>query len=89
MLADPQRMDALPSSRVPTTLIVGTGGRSLGRRLFGEMPNDGIVSRDEAVMQGVDVIMLPLFHTFIMNSKGVRDCCCNLVLSTLTNLTAG
>ncbi len=73
LLGDPQRMDALPPLSVPTTEIAGTAGFNGRWSPFGDEANDGIVSVDEAELDGAALIQLPLRHSFIMNSKQVAD----------------
>jgi pimeloyl-ACP methyl ester carboxylesterase len=73
MLGDPQRMNALPPLRVPTTEIAGTAGLKGRWTPFGDEANDGIVSVREAELDGATLIQLPLLHSFIMNSKRVAE----------------
>lgn len=72
LLADPERMAAVPAPEVPYTVVVGTSG-GLGRwSAFGEEPNDWIVSLSEArLTQSDDLVELPVGHTFLMNYREV------------------
>jgi hypothetical protein len=60
----------LPTLTVPTTVIAGSGGPRISWLPYGDEPNDGVLSVQEAHLgSGVDVIDVPSIHTFIMNSR--------------------
>jgi hypothetical protein len=73
LLADSRRMGALPPPRVPTTLVAGTRGWHGRWSPFAAEPNDGVVAVDEVAMNGVDMVRLPEWHTFLMNSRQVSE----------------
>lgn len=81
LLADRDRMAALPLPPCPVTVVVGTGGRRGPRAFFGDEANDGIVGvRATRLDAGdgtedlpeVERVELPLRHTFMMNAAPVR-----------------
>ena len=73
MLADAGRLERLPASDIPTTVIAGTAGPRHPKGPFGHEPNDGVVSLSEARLAGASLETLPLLHTFLMNSARVAD----------------
>lgn len=74
MLGSAERMAAIPSPRIPCTVVAGTRGFPAGVSPFGEEPNDGIVAIGE-VMPGAeaDMVRLERGHTFLMNAAEVRE----------------
>lgn len=73
LLADPRRMDVLPRPSVPMTVVAGTRGWRGRWGPFGAEENDGLVAVSEAMMDGVPLVRLPAWHTFLMNSRQVFD----------------
>lgn len=69
MLGDPIRMESLPLSIVPTTIVAGTAGWYGRWSPFGDEANDSVVSVSEATLAGAELIQLPVQHTFMMNSR--------------------
>ena len=74
MLGNAERMAAIPSPRVPCTVVVGTRGLPGGVSPFGEEPNDGIVAVSEVMAAGeAETVRLARGHTFLMNAEEVRE----------------
>jgi len=74
LLADPERVAAIPPPPVPYTLIAGVSGGQGRWSLFGHEPNDWIVSLSEARLTEQDeIITLPVGHTFLMNYREVAE----------------
>lgn len=74
MLGNAERMAAIPSPRVPCTVVVGTRGFPEGVSPFGQEPNDGIVAVTEVIPgEGAETVRLPRGHTFLMNAEEVRE----------------
>jgi hypothetical protein len=73
LLADPGRMGALPRPGIPTTIIAGTRGWRGRWSPFASEDNDGVVAVGEAAMDGVNLVRLPEWHTFLMNNRQVLD----------------
>jgi hypothetical protein len=72
----------LPPLSIPYTIVAGTRS-GLGRRAFGDEPNDGVVAVSETIVSASDSpVTVPTRHTFMMNDRRVR----NLILSILGNL---
>ncbi len=72
LLADPDRMANVPVPEVPYTVVVGTSGGRGRWSVFGEEPNDWIVSLSEArLTQSDELVALPVGHTFLMNYREV------------------
>jgi hypothetical protein len=64
----------LPVPHVPYTIVAGTAGPRGRWSPFGEEPNDGVVAVSETRIYDDDpLILLPVTHTFMMNSARVRD----------------
>jgi hypothetical protein len=83
MLADPDRMAAIPRPTVPCTLVLGTGGSQGTWTPFSGEPNDGLVAEAEALLHcGEEVVMTPALHSFVMNHAEVR----RLVRDTIRSL---
>ena len=76
LLADPSRIDAVPCPEVPMTLVVGTGGWRGRWSPFGSEENDGMVAVSEVVRDGAPLVRLPVWHTFMMNSRDVLELIC-------------
>jgi hypothetical protein len=73
LLASPERISAIPSPAVPSTIIAGTGGPRGRWSLFGEDANDGIVALEEATNRSAgELIPLPVLHPWMMNDRRVR-----------------
>jgi len=74
MLGSTERMAAIPSPRVPCTVVVGTRGFPASVSPFGPEPNDGIVAVAEVVSSSeAETVQLPRGHTFLMNAREVRE----------------
>lgn len=74
LLADVSFMLRLPMPPVPTRIYVGVGGPRSAWLPFGTEANDGILSVSEATGRfKAMAVEVPSMHTFIMNSKRVRD----------------
>jgi hypothetical protein len=74
LLANPDRVTAVPPPEVPYTLVVGTSGGRGRWSPFGQESNDWIVSVSEARLSGEDdIVTLPVGHTFMMNYREVAD----------------
>lgn len=73
MLADPERMAAIPLPGVPTTVVLGTGGSQATWTPFSGEPNDGLVAEAEALLHcGEEVVTTPALHSFVMKHAEVR-----------------
>jgi hypothetical protein len=74
LLADAERVRDIPIPDVPTTLVAGTSGTRGGRSIFGEEPNDWIVSLSEVrLSERDDLVTIDAGHTFLMNYRAVAD----------------
>jgi hypothetical protein len=74
LLASPGRMEAIPPCTIPTTLIIGTRGLYGRWTPFGNEPNDGLVAKSEAQLDGIDeCITVKAMHPAIMNHPRVRE----------------
>ncbi len=72
MLASPERMAAIQAPAVSCTIIAGTGGPCGNWSPFGDEPNDGLISVDEARMGGdEEFIELPILHPFMPYDRRV------------------
>lgn len=71
LLARADFMEALPVPDIPLRIYAGTKGPRGRWTLFGDEPNDGIVSVKEVQLGSVPVQLLPTLHTVIMNSRQV------------------
>ena len=71
ILSSEKFMGSLPPTGVTTKIYAGTGGPRGRYSPFGEEPNDGVLTVKEASLPGVPIQMIPILHTFIMNSKVV------------------
>lgn len=72
-LADSSWFDTLPAVRCPYTVVAGTAGWRGWLSPFKGEPNDGIVAVSETrVIESDSPILLPLLHTFMMNSRSVH-----------------
>ena len=69
LLADPRRMDAVPSPNIPTTVIAGTKGWRAQASPFAGEENDGVVAVSEVELGQVPMVQLNEWHTFLMNSR--------------------
>lgn len=74
LLADADRVEAIPFPAVPQLTIAGTGGPRGRWSPFGEAVNDGIVALDEADSGSTGtMISFPVLHPWIMNDRRVRQ----------------
>ncbi len=72
LLADAERVEAIPLPRVPYTIIAGTSGTRRLRSVFPDEPNDWIVGLSEVRLREDDhIITVSLGHTFMMNYRKV------------------
>ena len=72
LLADHDRMAAIPKPPSSYTIIAGVGGSRGDWSPFRGTPNDWIVGLDEVtVANGEDLITVPSGHTFLMSRKEV------------------
>ena len=84
LLANADRVAAIPPPAVPYTIIAGTGGAQRRWSVFQDEPNDWIVGLSEVRLRDDDrVITVPLGHTFMMNDRTVADA----VISRMRNDT--
>ncbi len=63
----------LPPLRVPTTVIAGTAGPRGRFSPFGDEVNDGLVAVAETAIENMELIQLPVLHTFMMDSPAVHE----------------
>lgn len=73
LLADPQFMESLPPTGVPTKIYAGTAGPRGRYSPFGEEINDSVLTIQEMMLPNVPMQAVPVLHTFIMNSKVVTQ----------------
>ena len=71
LLANEAFMSSLPVPTVPTRVYAGTAGPRGPLSPFGNEPNDGILAVSETVLAGIPSTLVPVLHTFIMNSRVV------------------
>jgi hypothetical protein len=73
-LADPAFYAALPPPPVAYTIVAGIAGHRGRWSMFGEQPNDWLVSREETRCRPDDVVLeVPARHPFMMNHRMVRQ----------------
>jgi pimeloyl-ACP methyl ester carboxylesterase len=73
-LATPEAFRELPMPNYRYLVIAGTAGWRGRWDPFGGAPNDGFVAVDETRIGPEDAtIVLPVAHTFMMNSRAVQD----------------
>lgn len=72
-LTSPVAFAALPDVRVPFTVIAGTAGPRGRFSPFGDEPNDGLVAVSEACVGNAEPVLVPVFHTLMMDAVGVRE----------------
>ena len=73
-LSSPLFYACLPLPQVPYTIVAGTAGPRGRWSPFGEELNDGIVAVSETRIYDHDpVVLLPVTHTFMMNSARVHE----------------
>lgn len=73
-LSSPLFYAGLPVPQVPYTIVAGTAGPRGRWSPFGEEPNDGVVAVTETRIYDDDqLVLLPVTHTFMMNSARVHD----------------
>jgi Alpha/beta hydrolase family len=84
LLSDDGFMDGLPVPECPVRVYAGTAGYTGRLSPFHDEPNDGVLAVSETVLSPSNAPMLvPVLHTFIMNSAVVaRD-----IASTVASLT--
>jgi hypothetical protein len=69
-LVDETFFDAVPVPAVPTLIVAGDAGpRQPFLPPFRGEPNDGVLSVEETRLPGIAHLVLPAFHTFIMNRR--------------------
>jgi hypothetical protein len=68
-LVDEGFFDELPMPAVPTLILAGDAGPRQAFLPFHGEPNDGILSVEETRLPGIAHLVLPAFHTFIMNRR--------------------
>jgi alpha/beta hydrolase family protein len=74
LLSDEAFMAALPVPPVPVKVYAGTAGYTGRRSPFRGEPNDGILAVSETLLSPTHTPMLvPVLHTFIMNSAVVAS----------------
>ena len=73
LLANQQFMESLPVPNVPAKIYAGTAGPRGRYSPFGDEPNDSILTVKETMLPNVPLQMIPVLHTFIMNSKVVTQ----------------
>lgn len=74
LLADAERVEAIPLPTVPYTIIAGTSGSRRAYSSFPDEPNDWIVGLREVRLREDDhLITVPLGHTFMMNYREVAE----------------
>lgn len=74
LLASPERMDAIPRTAVPITVIAGTGGPRWRWLPIGMEANDGLVTVDEARLgEAEEFIELPVLHPFMPYDRRVAE----------------
>jgi pimeloyl-ACP methyl ester carboxylesterase len=85
LLASEARMAALPVPACPVRVYAGTAGFRGCLSPFGYEPNDGVLAVSETTLSPSHAPMLvPVLHTFIMNSQAVaRD-----ITATVASLSA-
>jgi hypothetical protein len=71
-LLAPGAFAALPEVSVPFTAIAGTAGPRGRWGLFGDEPNDGLVAVSEARVGAAELVLVPAFHTVLMDAVAVR-----------------
>jgi pimeloyl-ACP methyl ester carboxylesterase len=72
-LANPEWFKQLPLVSSPYTIVAGTAGWRGRLSPFRDEPNDGLVAVSETVLnEGDKPILLPVIHTFMMNSTSVH-----------------
>jgi hypothetical protein len=81
LLADPQFMESIPASSVPTKIYAGTAGPRGRYSPFGDELNDSVLTVKEMMIPNVPLQTVPVLHTFIMNSKIVTQDIVNIVRS--------
>jgi len=84
LLSDDDFMAGLPVPECPVRVYAGTAGYTGRLSPFRYEPNDGILAVSETVLSPSNApVLVPVLHTFIMNSKVVaRD-----IASTVASLT--
>ncbi|HXA17528.1 MAG TPA: alpha/beta hydrolase [Thermoanaerobaculia bacterium] len=84
LLSDDDFMAALPVPECPVRVYAGTAGYTGRLSPFHDEPNDGVLAVSETVLSPSNApVLVPVLHTFIMNSKVVaRD-----IASTVASLT--
>jgi pimeloyl-ACP methyl ester carboxylesterase len=74
MLGSAARMSAVGESLVPVTAIAGTRGLPRAIGLFGDEPNDCVVSLSEASADWlIDQVQVPVIHTVLPGSGRVAE----------------
>src|SRR6266498_3263419 len=73
LLADQGFMESIPPTGVPTKIYAGTAGPRGRYSPFGNEPNDSVLTVKEMMLPNIPMQMVPILHTFIMNSKVVTQ----------------
>jgi hypothetical protein len=73
LLVDERFMNSLPATGAPIKIYAGVGGPRGRYSPFGNEPNDGVLTLQEASLPGVPLQTIPIMHPFIMNSKVVTQ----------------
>jgi hypothetical protein len=73
ILGNDEFMESLPAASVPAKVYAGTAGPRGRFSPFGDEPNDGVLTLNEATLPGVPVQNIHILHPFIMNSKIVTQ----------------
>lgn len=73
LLVDEHFMNSLPATGVPIKIYAGVGGPRGRYSPFGNEPNDGVLTLQEASLPGIPLQTIPILHPFIMNSKVVTQ----------------
>lgn len=89
-LADETFYRQLPRPPIPTTIIAGTAGPKGRLLFFRHEVNDGVLAVAETVLgEGIEVILVPAWHPFIMNSKRVAGIISELLGNAATTPECG
>lgn len=84
LLSDDDFMTALPVPECPVRVYAGTAGYTGRLSPFHDEPNDGVLAVSETVLSPANTpVLVPVLHTFIMNS----DVVASDIASTVASLT--
>ena len=74
LLASGERMNRIGKIAAPTTAIFGVRGIRPTRRMFGDEPNDGVVSASETRANWfADEASVPVMHSFLPSNRQVAE----------------